>query len=63
MQPGSDFKYFERFLSPPLRVKDNFTGCNRTALRNNVTGFVLNEVVYEFFGSLSKGQMRQNRIY
>lgn len=29
MQPGSDFKYFERFLSPPLRVKDNFTGYNR----------------------------------
>lgn len=55
MQPGSDFKYFERFLSPPLRVKE-------IALRNNVTGFVLYEVVYGFFGSLSKGKMRQNRI-
>lgn len=28
MQPGSDFKYFERFLSPPLRVKDNLKECN-----------------------------------
>lgn len=63
LKPGSHLKIFWTVLIAVLTcigliylVLIEFARCN------NVTGFVLDEVVYEIVGGLSKGKMRQNRI-